>query len=308
MIQILSNPKIFRSCTTSVKMVSTSNLHNMIYLEKLGGQIHYFDSGDVVEQSANVNYYPPLIILGGTAQTISSFGLHISSLSRNRRIIIPEMRCQGLHTSLNIESATISQHVHDFHEFISVLGLKIFDLCGFSFGGRLSLAYASHYPAAVRKITVTGVPLVRNPLGVLIMHSWLDLLMKDDLKSAALSFVLNGYSDVYIDKIGTRLFQLVNIIDESNSSERLYHLIKLSQDDHEDNINYTTQNVIKNINCPVQIIAGNKDRICSYEAACKLFEVLNDKDRRRLVTLPTGHLVPFEDPILWRKAVLDFLC
>ena len=38
---------------------------------------------------------PPLVILGGTAQTINSYGPHILNISKSRRLIIPELRCQG---------------------------------------------------------------------------------------------------------------------------------------------------------------------------------------------------------------------
>ena len=73
------------------------------------------------------NSLPPLIILGGTAQTINSYSPHILHISKYRRLIIPELRCQGVTTSLKPELATIQQHCEDFQRFINELKIDKID-------------------------------------------------------------------------------------------------------------------------------------------------------------------------------------
>lgn len=110
---------------------------------------------------------PPLVILCGTAQTVNTFSPHFRQISKERRLIIIELRCQGM-TELLSEYGTIDQHVKDFHEIIvGHLGLNQIHLAGFSFGGRVSLAIAAMHPELVGRLSVTGVPLERPALGKL---------------------------------------------------------------------------------------------------------------------------------------------
>ena len=108
---------------------------------------------------------PPLVLLCGTAQTVNTFSPHFRQISKHRRLIILELRCQGL-TELLSEYGTIDQHVKDFHQIIvEHLSLNHIHLAGFSFGGRVSLAIAAIHPELVGRLSVTGVPLERPALG-----------------------------------------------------------------------------------------------------------------------------------------------
>lgn len=51
------------------------------------------------------------MLIPGSAQTIMSWGPHVKALSKWRRVIIPEYRCQGLITSLKPEFSSMSQLV-----------------------------------------------------------------------------------------------------------------------------------------------------------------------------------------------------
>ena len=113
---------------------------------------------------------PPLVLLCGTAQTVKTFSPHFRQISKERRLIIIELRCQGM-TELLSEYGTIDQHVRDFHEIVvGHLGLKYIHLAGFSFGGRVSLAIAAMHPELVGRLSVTGVPLERPALGNLFRN------------------------------------------------------------------------------------------------------------------------------------------
>ena len=112
--------------------------------------------------------HPPLVLLCGTAQTVNTFSPHFRQISKQRRLIIVELRCQGM-TELLSEYGTIDQHVKDFHQIIvQHLGLKHIHLAGFSFGGRVSLAIAALHPELVGRLSVTGVPLERPALGEIV--------------------------------------------------------------------------------------------------------------------------------------------
>ena len=121
----------------------------------------YFQSTKIVKiqdkdgEIRNINYLdigtnvslPPLVIIPGTAQSISTYMQHIKQMSKSRRVIVPELRCQGLITDLSPEYATINQCSDDFKLFVDSLNVSICDVIGFSFGGRrvaLIIFYLSH--------------------------------------------------------------------------------------------------------------------------------------------------------------------
>ena len=67
-------------------------------------RVRVFDSGTNITSSS-----PPLLLIGGTGQTILTYVPHIKHLSRGRRLIIPELRCQGRHTELISLNSTVEQ-------------------------------------------------------------------------------------------------------------------------------------------------------------------------------------------------------
>ncbi len=91
-------------------------------------------------------------------------------LAPGSAIVMPELRAQGS-TELLSQFATTEQHVEDLRYFFDSLNLTTVDLVGFSFGGRIALAFAAAYPLRVRSCSVTGVPLSRQNLGRLILQS-----------------------------------------------------------------------------------------------------------------------------------------
>ena len=64
-----------------------------------------------------------MVILGGAAQTLFSWLPHYKDLAKGRRLIIPEMRCQGK-TELNPANATMKQLVSDFRNLMINLNIE----------------------------------------------------------------------------------------------------------------------------------------------------------------------------------------
>ncbi|RYH19593.1 alpha/beta hydrolase [archaeon] len=244
---------------------------------------------------------PPLVIVGGTAQTINTYTMHIKPIAKSRRLVIIEMRGQGS-TELQSQYATMRQHVSDLHSITDALGIQAMDLSGFSFGGRLAVAFAAHHPHKVSKLSVTGTPLHRPRLGGLVLRSWQEALERGNLRDCAWSFILNGYSADFIEKYADKLPALVDMVLEANKVDRLYDLVRFSG---EGGLEYTVPHCAPLVQCPTQIIAAMEDRIAGYEPVLELQSVF--KDVASVTTIKAGHLAPFEQPVAWRKALLTFL-
>jgi pimeloyl-ACP methyl ester carboxylesterase len=253
---------------TSLK--STTSM--FLPIQDIDGEIrnvHYYDSWAIANNNSNNNHvdppnsssYPPLIILGGTGQTVDTYAPHIRALSKERRLLIIELRCQG-RTELLSEYGTVQQQVSDIKQILDKLKIEKCDLLGFSFGGRVGLAVASKMNGVVNKLTVTGVPLRRPALGQIILKSWHDSLKLNEMRSCAWSFLINGYSEKFLNKFATKLSLFVDIIIKSNDPKRLFHLLEHSHvvdDSHP----FSVPNCLATITCLTQV--------CSlyYDGACK---------------------------------------
>lgn len=199
------------------------------------------------------NDKPPLVYLGGTGQTIDTFGPHIRLLSKERRIIVPELRCQGK-TDLLSDCCTMAQHILDFEAILKNLDItdKV-DVAGFSFGGRVALALASYRPELISRLCVTGVPLHRPQLGKIIMKSWIHTLELNQLEACAWSFILNGYSPAFIEKHHRQVHRFADMIVRSNKADKLINLMVHSNIIGDTEDEYSMHTCAKLIHCPTLV-------------------------------------------------------
>jgi pimeloyl-ACP methyl ester carboxylesterase len=245
----------------------------------------------------------PMIFLLGTGQTIKAYAPQIQAFRQSQRIVFIETRGQGK-TELDSAFATTAQLTVDLDKITTHLfgAESQFNLAGFSFGGRLAIAFAAHYPQKVHKLSITGVPLHRPAQGRLIIKSLEEALKRKNLRECAWSLILNGYSAEMLQKIEKHIDQYVDFIVQSNQVERLYDLIRLSHE-IDPNSPFAVHNAINQLSCPVQVIAGKYDRIAGYDASMALAKQISSCE---IVEFETGHSIPFEKSTQWCKAVSKF--
>jgi len=249
---------------------------------------------------------PPLVIIPGTAQTAATFAPQFRHLSKTRRLIIPEIRSQG-RTELLSEYCTIDQHVEDFYRiFVDHMEITKVHLAGFSFGGRVSLAIAAHYPQHVERLSVTAVPYERPALGETILQSWREGLVEGHLRTSAWSFVINGYSDAFIERNRDKLESYVDMVVKANDVKKLADLLVNGHVTRKADL-YSIPSCAAKISShkiPTQIVGALQDRIAGVESVRELHRRI---DGSTYAELNTGHLAPFEDTTTWRTLLLDFM-
>ena len=86
--------------------------------------IHLFDS-EMPHEDTN---HPPLVILSGTAQSIQTWAPHVKHFSKDRRVIIPELRGQGATTLLS-KHASLTQQIHDLRELLDLMKISKIGKC-----------------------------------------------------------------------------------------------------------------------------------------------------------------------------------
>ena len=257
--------------------------------------VYYIDKGNNQDK-------PPLVLLAGTAQTIDTYTPHINQISKTRRLIIPELRGQG-RTQLDPAQCTIEQQVFDLEKILTGLGVQNIHLSGFSFGGRVALAFAAHRPDMVSRLSLTAIPLVRPPLGKVVLESWMDGLKRGNMRECAWSFIINGYSNAFLTKNAERLSMYVDMVANSNEPSKVYQLMTQSSKTFPGDV-FSIPHCAGLIRCPTQVIGASEDRIAGLEPVKQLAAAI---PHAQYAEMKTGHLAPFEEPLVWRKHLMDFM-
>ena len=263
-------------------------------------RLRYFDSHLAFPSSSSSSSSSiPLVLLCGTAQTITTWAPHLRSLSQSNRLIIPEMRGQG-QTELLSTHSTLSQHIEDLYSFLIQNNLTKINLCGFSLGGRICVAFASKYPQYINKLSITGVPLNRPGLGQLILQSWKEGLEHNEYQSIAWSFILNGFSNQFLYKNYKTIPKLINNLMEENNLNKLKDLLQHSNASLSSFINK------ESFTFPIQIIYSDEDRLAGNNSERELGNYLSNQSEFLFIE-HCGHLIPFEKPTQWRTNLIAFL-
>ncbi|VEU44710.1 unnamed protein product [Pseudo-nitzschia multistriata] len=195
--------------------------------------------------------YPPLVLLGGIAQTKSSWDHHLGALAEHRQVLVYECIGQGekaiddnnldaslpaqarrLLEQLDAEFTTGGRSNDDDNQLVV-------DIAGFSFGGRVAMAAAclqtdgvsqkipDHARVRIRRLHLTGVGCDRSDYGHVAMRSFSELIKSDpSLRSFAWSILLATYSPAYLRGLPERtLERLVDFIASSNNADGLLAIL-----------------------------------------------------------------------------------
>lgn len=287
----------FNSLKMSIGQVQPDILHVRDHDDSVK-PVYYID-----KSTSHDTNLPPLVLLGGTAQTIDTYAPHINQITKTRRLIIPELRGQG-RTELDPLGCSLLQLTDDLNNILDGLGVQEADLSGFSFGGRVALAYAAHNPDRVRKLAVTAIPLTRPALGKVVLESWMDGLKRGNIRECAWSFLINGYSNEFLERNADRLPLYVDMVAMSNDPHKVYNLIYHSGKVTSEDDLFSIPQCADRIRCPTLVIGAAQDRIAGVEPVRQLAQRIVGS---QYVEMNTGHLAPFEDPLVWRRHLLDFM-
>jgi pimeloyl-ACP methyl ester carboxylesterase len=211
--------------------------------------------------------YPPLILLGGMAQSIDSWQVHLPSLSKDRHVLIVactwKSRCdddskQQLNVTLPRQAELVHQAILHFFSSPYNKAVSKVDIVGFSLGGRIAMAFVTLFPSMVRKVHLTGVAAERDEYARVILQSWMDILQPDlkieedgndaraenhtrvlendhnvQLRSFAWSILMNTYSEEFVSIQGLDRIQQkwIPAIMEYNSVHCLYALLQQTREE-----------------------------------------------------------------------------
>lgn len=279
--------------------------------------------------------HPPLILLGGIAQTKTSWDHHLLSLARNRKVLVYECLGQGenmipedsdVDASLPAQAQLLLDTLNkvlldedDRKEIVAV------DVAGFSFGGRVAMAATclqsdnndNDNGVRIRRLHLTGIGGDRSNFGYLAMKSFPDIIRGDSsLRSFAWSILLATYSSSYLRSLPeSTLERFLDHIAASNKPDGLLAIIAQAEVSNKEDP-WHVVNMARRLTEQFQsqsnpttgkLCVGEFDKMAPVEAVEYLSEN-NDWILSKVDILPDcGHAVVLEKPRDWRESVLSFL-
>jgi 3-oxoadipate enol-lactonase len=206
----------------------------------------------------------------------------------------------------------IESQVEDLGSFLSCLGeydekyqSPLVDIVGFSFGGRVAMAFASTYPQSVHKLVLTSVGSDRGSIGRLIFQQWRQLLDTQNrhdssLESFAWASILSTYHPSFLAANESRVSKWVELLVQNNTVEGIASIVTQT-------FNHDSLAVAKKCNefgVKGLVVCGSQDALITYEGVVKLAQEANFE---HVVFSECAHAIPFESPIKWRNQVMEFL-
>jgi 3-oxoadipate enol-lactonase len=248
---------------------------------------------------------PPLVLIGGMTQTLASWGGQLRPLAEDRLVFAYEARGQG-QTELPVEDVGPGVHVDDLARLLDALGLPgPVDVCGFSFGGRVALAFAAERPARVRRLVVTGVSAGRGALGRVIVRAWRAALATGDLECLAWLSLADTLGPAYLAAHERMLPAIVQAVVDRNRFAGIRALFDQTLGDDETSPWHPVA-LAPRLRCPTLLIAGEHDRLAPAADLAALAALVPGGVVHRVVP-GVGHTVPIEAPEVWRRHVRTFL-
>ena len=283
----------------------------------------------------------PLVIIGGTAQTIASWEHQVPGLSKDRDVLVYECLGQGpvstessdlkmqnfSNVTLAYQAESLACVVEAAHEQ-GIFQDPCVDVAGFSLGGRIALATASAHPHIIRKLHITGVGAARDEYAKVVLASWKDIVSQSgeqtksgDGEEAALrafgwSTILATYSHDFVASMGPkRIRAWVDGIASQNTLDGIAALLQQTHGEKENDewsplsmakrINQSQEGMAEKDRIKGKLVVGGNDQMAAPEEAERLGNELGWDVT--LLSTSAGHAVPMECAREWRTDLLDFL-
>ena len=276
---------------------------------------HHVDIGDtrlyVVERGEG---YPLLLVHGGPGLDHHMFGDYLDPLTDQFRLILVDLRANGLSDSCPTETWTLQQMAKDLTLLASAMGLKKYVVLGHSYGAFVALQNAVDFPgAASHTIVSSGLPSAKYLEAV-----WKNLekfepveLREQVTKSWEREKVVQKREEVGQLLHDQFPFHFGNPLDARiaefekrtaggiNSPEVLRFFANADYGGIE------VEDRLSNVTQPVLVLAGRGDRTCVVEGAQAMARGLPQAEL--VVFENSGHMTYVEENDKYVSAVRSFL-
>ena len=161
---------------------------------------------------------------------------------------------------------TVKEMAADIACAMDTLGISHAAVFGVSQGGMIAQYLAIDRPDLVKKL-VLAVTLSRNNETVKqVVGSWIDMVQQGDMKALVADMAEKMYSDAYMKRYRPFL-PLLTILQKPKDVERFVTLAEAC-------LTCNTYEILDQIQCPVLVLGGRKDKIVTGAASEEMAEKL----------------------------------
>ena len=276
---------------------------------------HHINIGDtrlhVVERGEG---YPLFLVHGGPGLDHHMFGDYLDPLTDQFRLILVDLRANGLSDMCPTETWTLQQMAKDLVLLAEAMGLKKYAVLGHSYGAFVVLQNAVDYPgSASQTIVSSGLPSAKYLEAV-----WENLekfepieLREQVTKSWEREKIIQTREEVdqllhdqlpfqFVNPLDTRMVEFEQRTNGGiNSAQVLRFFANAEYGEIE------VEDKLANVTQPVLVLAGRGDRTCVVEGAEAMAKGLPHAEL--IVFENSGHMTYVEENEKYLKAVREFL-
>jgi len=282
------------------------------------------------QQQGQPQEAPLLVVLPGTAQSMSLYQPHIPSLSQQHTVLLVEAAGLGplpddptLWDDLSlpkqaerlietIDSLLIQEEEEEEEDnargepTLASCRPKV-NLVGFSLGARIALATACLYPDRIHKLHLTGVSKTTlSETALATYFAWQHLLSHDNRTGFAWTALLSSYSTSFLGRHQEKLPDSIRAVTRYHTAQGLLALITQTRNDPEWSVERMIPKLLlltTTMSRRIHLCGGQDDLIALPHSA---HELARDLQCHLSIIPGCGHSVPLEAPKQWRDNVLDF--
>jgi proline iminopeptidase len=242
-----------------------------------------------------------VLIPGGPGAGVSSLQMWADSLSQDFECILFDQRGTGLSSRAKLDSTTINirRATKDLDDLRKFLREEKLTLCGISWGGQLSLAYASFFPEYTRKIVPVSTLGPDTSLGSVYHETILMRRYKNERDS--LEYWINQ-PDNDVSKMKRSFFTMIPYFFDHDMGYKLLPKMIASRKFHKEmselmfkdiRKNYNLNSRLRNYKNQCIVIRGRHD-VVPAEAMYQLMEVM--PQTKIYIIERCGHFPHLEQP------------
>ena len=239
-----------------------------------------------------------VVLLHGYPFNRSMWREQMEALSRNYRVIAPDLRGHG-ETTVTSQPATMEEMARDVVALLDKLGIERVTLCGLSMGGYVTLALYRRFPLRVRALVLADTRpqadteearLNREEQAVRILKEGMPAIAEDFLKKVLTPATLTEKPDLV-----ARVREMILQTDPQGAASALRGMAARPDQTA----------FLEEILAPTLILVGSEDQITPPKDA----ELMRREIRGSRLEILDGasHLSNLERPAEFNRALLDFL-
>jgi 3-oxoadipate enol-lactonase len=235
-----------------------------------------------------------ILLLHGNAESGAAWYGWMPELSRNYRVVRPDMRGFGLSTPMPRDHAwSLDRIVDDFIAVMDALHIERFYLVGAKVGGTMALHLAARHPSRVNTVTVLSSPTRGEDAGDRY-RAWVDVIEKTGVEGWARATMAKRLGSEF-PPAGIEWW--IQLMGRTAASTQLGFIGAVPKVD--------IRQDLLDIRCPAQIITTQDNPLYPVEVVRAWQQKIA---RSELLVLPgDSYHVAATAPVQCAQAVLDFI-